>query len=595
LSGDRSSIVDALRSGWAYSIQLMALTMLMPVLGIFSRAQETLPDSTWRVWLVASVIPGTVGLGAFAIAAKLFRRMFSRWPALGALVLWSGTGVLIALSSAVIREWIPGATTAIPLNSALLVVVTVGTMGLLTLGRDRLDRYGNQLRQAQGQELRLARALEEQRQTGIEQLQELARQVDTTIGPEISRLEQEVARLGEDIATWQARDLGDEINRFTETMVRQVGHEFAEGTFREPAVVDPNVRTNAMRWRGRGGIWDLILSAHLTIGIVVIGAVYLFGRYARTGCVDSVSFAVAGYAVIGLLVSWVSTIPRLRQRPWALVLLIGGTTSGFVAMQYLLALDPGCVPEYPFASQVIDFVVSLSVLIALIVLFEAGRRARSDAEQLVRTNEELAEATLQIQRSQAVTRSRMAQILHGGVQGQLSSMSLALRRFVDSEAAGEQPSLVELQHRLDHQLAQVREEVNQLTSTNMFPPVNLESVIRKLILQWRGLLTIEYTIDANAASALAADDYIAWASSEVIDAAITNANAHGSAKFVWISIAVDPGPEALVITIDDDGSGPPDQVKPGMGLDGIVALGGQWQMTRGSGGGCSLRVTFPIT
>jgi hypothetical protein len=42
-----------------------------------------------------------------------------------------------------------------------------------------------------------------------------------------------------------------------------------------------------------------------------------------------------------------------------------------------------------------------------------------------------------------------------------------------------------------------------------FIPVNLESVIRKLILQWRGLLAIECTIDSNAASALTANDYIA--------------------------------------------------------------------------------------
>ena len=39
--------------------------------------------------------------------------------------------------------------------------------------------------------------------------------------------------------------------------------------------------------------------------------------------------------------------------------------------------------------------------------------------------------------------------------------------------------------------------------------VNLESVIRKLILHWRGLLAIECTIDSNAASALTANDYIA--------------------------------------------------------------------------------------
>jgi signal transduction histidine kinase len=248
------------------------------------------------------------------------------------------------------------------------------------------------------------------------------------------------------------------------------------------------------------------------------------------------------------------------------------------------------------ASQVIDFFVSLSVLIALIVLFEAGRRARSDAVLLARTNDELAVATLQIQRSQAVTRSRMAQILHGGVQGQLSSMSLALRRYVDSEAAGEKPSLPELRRRLDYQLAQVQEELARLTSTNIHARVDLDSSIRKSILQWRGLLAIAYDIDVRAADVLTASDYLSWAASEIIDATITNANRHGEANRVWIAVTVDhdADPDLLVVTIEDDGSGPPDDVTPGMGLDGIAAFGGSWQMTPRRGGGCCLRVHLPL-
>lgn len=575
----------------------MALTMLMPVLGILSRAQEVMPDSSWGIWLVASIAPGVVGLLLFAMAAQLVKRLLPRPPALAALVLWSSTGVVVAVSALVIRDWIPGATGAIPLNSVLIVLVTVGTMGLLTVGRDRLDRNEQQLGEARRQELRLERAMEEQRLSGLQQLQALAREVDAAISPEIRRLEHEVSTLGDETGSRRVRELGDDISSFTATMVRRTSHDVAAGTFREPALPDHAALSMGIRWRGPGGIWDLILSAHLTVGVVVIGAIYLFARYVRTGCVESVSVAVGGFAAAGLLAYWISTIPRLRQRPWALVLLVGGTTSAFVVMQSVLARDPGCVPEYPLASRAIDFLVSLTVLIALIVLFEAGRRARSDAALLSQTNDELAAATMRIQRSQAVTRSRMAQILHGGVQGQMSAMSLAVRRYVDSEAAGEQPSLAELRSRLDHQLAQVQLEVSRLTSNSVLPLVDLEDSIRKSALQWRGLLAIDYTIDSPAVAALTANAYLAWASSEVVDAAITNANAHGEASRVWITVALDPeaDTDSLEVTIEDDGSGPPDEVTPGMGLDGIAALGGTWRITRRSGGGCCLRVTFPTS
>ena len=186
----------------------------------------------------------------------------------------------------------------------------------------------------------------------------------------------------------------------------------------------------------------------------------------------------------------------------------------------------------------------------------------------------------------------MAQILHGGVQGHMSSMSLAVRRYVDSAAAGEQPSLTELRNRLDHQLAQVQEEVARLTSRSAFAHVDLESSIRKLVLQWRGLLTINYSIDSSAVDALTANDYLAWASSEIVDAAITNANVHGLASHVWITVALASDADVLTMTVEDDGTGPPANVTSGMGLDGIVALGGTWRMEHRSAGGCRLRVSL---
>lgn len=593
MSDDRPTIGDALRSRWAYSSPLMAVTMLMPVLGIFSRAQEMTPDSPWWLRIVVSIAPGILALVFFSIASRIVLRLLPRPPAFVAVVLWTATGVFVAVSAAVMRQFIPGATVVVPVSSALLVFVTVGTMGLLALARQRLDRHEGQLRQAQNQELRLQRAMEEQRQSGIEQLQALSREVDEVISPEIRRVEQQVSALGQEATTVQVHQLGEDINRVTSTMVRQAGHDVAVGTFREPAADDQQTRSHQLRWRGEGGIWEMVLSAHLTIGAIVILGIYFLIRHASAGCVEPTLLAVGGYGAFALLIYWISTIPMLRQRPWALVLLVGGPLGGFVIMQYLLADDPTCAPAYPGISQGIFLAVALVGLIALSVLIEAGGRARSDAELLTRTNDELAAATVQIQRSQAVTRSQMAQILHGGVQGRLSSISLALRRYVDSEVAGEQPSLTELKKRLDYQLAQVREELTSLTSTIALPRVDLESAIRKLIMQWRGLLAIDYDINVRAADALKTNDYLSWTASEIIDAAITNANQHGDALHVWITVALDSDADVFTVTIEDDGTGPPANVTPGMGLDGIAALGGTWRMEQRSGGGCSLRATLP--
>jgi signal transduction histidine kinase len=249
------------------------------------------------------------------------------------------------------------------------------------------------------------------------------------------------------------------------------------------------------------------------------------------------------------------------------------------------------------ASLAIDFVVSLSVLIALIVLFEAGRRAQVNADSIALTNAELAASTVRIQRTNAVTRSSMARILHGGVQGRLSSMSLAIRRFVDSESSGQQMSLMDLKQRLDFQLMEVRDELAHLTSTTRNTQVNVEDGLRKAIMQWRGLLAISYEITPQASSELKSRDYISWAASEIVDAAITNSNLHGHATHVWITIAVDSPDDAswLEVTIEDDGIGPPSDVHPGMGLESVSAFGGTWQLTSGLQGGCQLKARLPIS
>jgi len=168
---------------------------------------------------------------------------------------------------------------------------------------------------------------------------------------------------------------------------------------------------------------------------------------------------------------------------------------------------------------------------------------------------------------------------------------------VDSESSGQQMSLMDLKQRLDFQLMEVRDELAHLTSTTRNTQVNVEDGLRKAIMQWRGLLAISYEITPEASSELKSHDYISWAASEIVDAAITNSNLHGHATHVWITIAADSLNDGswLEVTIEDDGTGPPSDIHPGMGLESVSAFGGTWQLTSRLQGGCQLKTRLPIS
>ena len=590
MSSDRPPLVDAFRSRWAYSTTLMALTMLMPVLGIFSRAQERAPDADLWVWIVASVLPGLVGLGFFAGAVWIAQRFMNRRTATLSVLLWTVTGVVVGIAAIVIREFIPGSTASVPLNSVLIVTVTIGTMALLVFGRHRLHTYEEQLLVARAQNRRLEQAQEEERASAVAQVTALGHEIERVLSPEIQLIETQVASLGDQSTSRDVRHVLEDVQKYTAAAVRTASHDLAEDTQREVPDESASTASGALRWRGVGGIWDLLLSSHLTAGVVLIGGVYFLGRYAEPGCAAALSMGVAGYLAVGLVVATIGRVAPLRRRPWALVTLLVGTIGGFTVMQLLLARDPACVPTYPMASQIIDVTVSLTVLLGLMVLFEAGRRARATTEIIQDANASLVAQTTRLQQSSAVTRSRMAQILHGGVQGRLSSISLAIRRYLDAAQAGREPSLTDLKRRVGFLLEEVRTEIGMLSSPTGSTGTDLMAYLHHAVRQWRGLLAIEFTVEAEALQRLAASPHGSLAVQEVIDAAITNANQHGEATHVWISITLEQiaGRQAFGVTVDDDGVGPPSRLAVGLGLSGIDAWGGTWTLERRKGGGSRL-------
>lgn len=109
LTDESPRIADFLRTKWAFSPGLMAITMVMPFLGVLSRLETLIPDATFLTGAIASVVPSLCGFLFFVgIGAQGVRRLTTSTPTYFPVLLWALTGLVVAI--AVVR---PGLTAAI--------------------------------------------------------------------------------------------------------------------------------------------------------------------------------------------------------------------------------------------------------------------------------------------------------------------------------------------------------------------------------------------------------------------------------------------------------------------------------------------------
>lgn len=160
--------------------------------------------------------------------------------------------------------------------------------------------------------------------------------------------------------------------------------------------------------------------------------------------------------------------------------------------------------------------------------------------------------------------SEAASFLHNTVQSRLVAASLQLER---AAAEGDQ-------ERADGALKQVREALELASATTGFPlsPPPSER-LSKLTQAWKGIATV--TVDVP--DTLEPD--AAWRSaSEAVEECVTNAVRHGRATRV--AVLCRQAPDAIEITIDDDGSGSSGSEGSGLGQSWMSRVtGGQWSVT----------------
>jgi len=227
----------------------------------------------------------------------------------------------------------------------------------------------------------------------------------------------------------------------------------------------------------------------------------------------------------------------------------------------------------------------------------ANRRAHDLLAEVREANERLQELSATNQRlAVAQERERIAREMHDALGHRLTVAVVQLegaRRLIPRDPERAAGMVDEMRQQLKDGLAEVRETVAALRS-----PVHgtLEASLARLVAAFEGATELDVQLhlpdtlpdlDADARHALY----------RVCQEALTNVQRHATARRVRISLDV-VGDE-LVLRVDDDGRGFPEEVAPGrFGLGGIAeriaSLSGTMELATRPGGGARLEVRLRL-
>lgn len=597
LTDESPRLTGFLRSKWAFSPGLMAITMVMPFLGVLSRLESLIPNTTFLTGAIASVVPSLCGFLFFlVIGPQGERRLTSSAPPVIRVLLWALTGLVVAVVVVVVRTLITGKLVIYPSNSVLIIVIITVTMSLLVLGTYRLNLLGSLLLLAQSNENESRQLYEMQQESAVKQVRTLTETIDRELGEELQRINVKVTQLEDISDSVDLREVLASIQKYSESSVRSVSHKLSAGTTIQ--LLDPSFVGigSPIRWRGRGGIWNLLLSSKVSVSLVAVGTLFLFIRYSTVGCFVPLSLSLGCFAALFLVPIWISQTAPLQKPPRALILGLVFFISGYAIFQFLMQATPECDPTDTLALQILNAIFALIALLALLVLFEAGRRTAADTQALRESSEQIRMATLNNRRNFNATRVRLAQVLHGAVQGRLAVISMTIVQFLDARDSGLNPSLNDLKKRVNFLIGEVNLELTTLMSDANTPQLALSDYLDDMVSQWRGLMEIGYEVEPDVLGGYGVAEYTNISLQEILTSAITNAHLHGRADRVDIQIDRDQNfPEHLLISVRDNGIGPPDNIVPGMGLGCVIEWGGEWKLSPRIEGGSQLLVTLPNT
>ncbi len=229
---------------------------------------------------------------------------------------------------------------------------------------------------------------------------------------------------------------------------------------------------------------------------------------------------------------------------------------------------------------------------ALLGLFGCAlsRRLRAVGKRVAELRSQellLIDAQLRLDDQIQQERTRAATLLHGPVQGRLAAIALLLRLQADSVTGG-----VDGQRTLDRcrsLLHQITVDLERLSQGESGSRESLQERLVQLSSRWTGLVNVEFEPSIDEMSALIDDLEVQQCVFNIVEEAINNASMHGHADELIVSTQQkDYG--VLLLSIRDNGDGPPESISFGTGYALTMRAARSWALGQAPGGGALLTV-----
>lgn len=275
-------------------------------------------------------------------------------------------------------------------------------------------------------------------------------------------------------------------------------------------------------------------------------------------------------------------------------------TSNLQRQQQLLRRSQAAFRRY--VAWMIGFVVSLGILVAVLSILRISRLERRTEEQqriTERAERELRRLSQQLVRAQETERKFISRELHDEVGQMLTGLRMELANLEDDRhTPGEQfqARLADVKHLAEQTLNSVRNIAMGLR------PSMLDDLGLGAAVEWQGR---EFSRRSGIPVAVQIDgtldglpDSHRTCVFRVVQEALTNCVRHSQAR--TIRVAIHGRPDAVFLTVQDDGVGldASESSGPGLGLIGIQErvreLGGTVTIHSQSNRGTSLRVEIPL-
>lgn len=528
-------------------------------------------------WVAAAVASQAVLSGVLAVGGWLGRRRAARaspWPTLSAYVLAGiARGVTIAIvldrtgiATGEQADWLYRIVGGGLFSASILVAA-----GWVVVAYADHRRLVDTLAARRDDLLRVRADLD--RDVGIAD-RALADEVRGRLEPQVITLEERLAAVAHG---GSGSDAADAFRAFIEQEVRPLGHRLAV-PLPVPREATPTAGTAA---RGRipfPGRIGLVAGIEPWFVVVIFGGAVLPAAIRATGPGPGLLFTATvaiGAAVYLHALRW---LLRGVVLPTALAVIASALLHGLFAIVVSLLLVPLGLPR-PVGLLPPGIAVATLIGAAVMVAGVAGARRAATAADLAATVSALEASLAELRIRTALTRMRLAYVVHGDIQGALHAAVFLLTR-------PEPPA----PHALDGLRLRIRAALAALGAP-LEPGVSLDGSIAELAALWEG--TCDIRIDRAEGIAPVGDlpEPTRTAAATVVREAVGNAIRHGGARHIDIGWVAGAG--RVELRVDDDGRGWSGERADGLGVSLYDELCPGWRV-EANGRGTRLIAPVPL-